>query len=105
MDSKGDLKGVEMFLFTDNSTAESAFYSGGSSSKTLFQFILRLRLLEMRVKCKICLCHCSSTRMIEQGSDGLSRGNLLEGVMKGVYMGHYVPLHFNPLERSPALED
>ena len=105
MGSKGDLNGVEMFLFTDNSTAESAFYSGGSSSETLFQLILRLRLLEMRVKCKIFLCHCSGTRMIEQGSDGLSRGNLSEGVMKGVSMGHYVPLHLNPLERSPALED
>ena len=53
MGSKGDLNGVEMFLFTDNSTAESAFYSGGSSSETLFQLILRLRLLEMRVKCNI----------------------------------------------------
>ena len=104
MAARGELKGIEMFLFTDNSTAESAFYTGGSSSETLFNLILELRKLEMKEQCKIILCHCSGTRMIEQGSDGLSRGNLSEGVMKGISMGHFVPLHLNPFERCDKLK-
>ena len=32
----GELNGIELFLFTDNGTAEAAFYKGSSSSKKLF---------------------------------------------------------------------
>ena len=32
---------------------------------------------------KIHLIHVAGTCMIDQGSDGSSRGNMLEGVMKG----------------------
>ena len=42
--------------------------------------------------------------MIEQGSDGLSRGNLTEGVMGGWKMSDFVPLHLNAFERSGKLE-
>ena len=104
MAKRGELQGIEMFLFTDNLIAENAFYSGGSSSEALFDLVLELKKLEMQEKCKIFLCHCSGTRMIEQGSDGLSRGNLYEGVMKGVSMGHFVPLHLNPLVRCDKLK-
>jgi hypothetical protein len=40
--SKGCLDGAEMFMFTDNSTTESAFHNGTSSSKLLFELIVRL---------------------------------------------------------------
>ena len=33
----GDLIGAEIFLFTDNSVAEAAFYKWTSESKTLFE--------------------------------------------------------------------
>ena len=36
--------------------------------------------------------------MIAQGSDGLSRGNMLEGVMKGMDMMGFVPLNQSALE-------
>ena len=49
------------------------------------------------------LVHVSGERMKWQGTDGLSRGNLLEGVMKGENMLTYVPLHLSALERSPRL--
>ena len=48
MDRRGDLKGREVFIFTDNSTAERAFHKGSSSSFKLFQLILRLKELEMK---------------------------------------------------------
>jgi hypothetical protein len=40
---KGYLRNSELWLFTDNSTAESCFFKGGSSSKLLHKLILRLR--------------------------------------------------------------
>jgi hypothetical protein len=42
-----DLKDCEIFLFTDNTTAEAAFWKGTSKSEKLFDLVLRLRLMEM----------------------------------------------------------
>ena len=53
--------------------------------------------------CLIRLCHVAGTRMIAQGSDGLSRGNLTEGVMAGRRICEFIPLHLNALERHPPL--
>jgi hypothetical protein len=43
--------------------------------------------------------------LIGQGADGLSRGNLTEGVMKGRSMLSYVPLGELALSREPGLEN
>lgn len=43
--------------------------------------------------------------MIAQGTDGLSRGDCSEGVMRGDLMLQHVPLHLTCLQRSPALKD
>ena len=49
--------------------------------------------------------HVAGTRMIDQGTDALSRGDLCEGVMVGQEMITFVPLHLSALERSPDLLD
>ncbi len=104
MEKDGTLAGTEAFIFTDNSTAESAFYKGTSSSSHLFELVVRLRELEMRACCKVHLIHVSGTRMIEQGSDGLSRGNFTEGSMKGKSIFEFIPLARSALDRSPSLK-
>lgn len=98
------LQGTELFLFTDNATAEAAFYKGTSSSRKLFKLVLGLRQLEVIAGCLIHFVHVSGTRMIAQGTDGLSRGDLNEGVMKGDDILEFVPLHLSALERQPKLE-
>jgi hypothetical protein len=45
--TKGLLEKTELFVFTDNSTAEAAFYKGTSSSAKLFDLVLRLRIIQM----------------------------------------------------------
>ena len=97
------LSGTEIHFFTDNSTAEAAYFKGSSTSKLLHELVTRLRALEMDSGCRVVLVHVSGERMKWQGTDGLSRGNLLEGVMKGENMLTYVPLHLSALERSPRL--
>jgi len=64
MAKRGELKGLEIFIFTDNSTAEAAFFNGSSKSRKLFELILELRELEMKEGTKIYFVHASGTRMI-----------------------------------------
>ena len=101
----GELKGKEIFLFTDNSTAESIAAKGSSVSPLLFELITRLYKLTMKFMCSVHIIHVAGTRMIEQGTDGLSRGDLLEGVLNGKRMLSFIPLHLSALEREPALKD
>ena len=79
----GYLINGELWIFTDNSMAESCFFKGGSSSKFLHELILHLRRLEMAVGFVIHMVYVAGTRMIAQGTDGLSRGSFLEGVVAG----------------------
>ncbi len=44
----GRLKDCELFIFTDNSTAEGCFYRGTSKSRYLHALILELRKVEMK---------------------------------------------------------
>ena len=97
--------GAEVFVFTDNSTAESAFYKGTSSSRLLFDLVLRTKRLEMLGRIFVRVIWVAGTRMIEQGTDGLSRGDLMTGVMAGGNMLMYVPLNKTAEERQTGLVD
>ncbi len=97
---EGLLNKTELFVFTDNITAESAFFKGTSSSRKLFDLILDLRKLQMDTGMIIHMIHVSGLRMISQGTDGLSRGSSLEGIMRGSPFLSYVPLHLSALERQ-----
>ena len=100
-----ELPGLIVYLFTDNSTAEAAFYNGTSSNEKLFGLIVRLRQLEMHKGCQLHFVHVAGTRMIAQGTDGLSRGDSAEGVMKGDDMLMHIPLHLSCLDRQPLLRE
>ncbi len=47
--------------------------------------------------------HVPGTRMMQQGTDGLSRGDLNEGVMSGTPMLSFIPLHLSALARRPEI--
>jgi hypothetical protein len=96
-------EGTEIFLFTDNFVTERAFHRGTSSSKTLFELVLRLHRLEMAGKLFIHLIWVAGTRMIAQGTDGASRGDLSNGVMSGKDMLDFVPLDLGVQARAPDL--
>ena len=105
-DVKSDLlSGTKMFIFTDIIVVESCFYKGISYSRTLFDLVLRLRKAETRTGMKLHVIHVAGTRMIHQGTDGVSHGNLLEGVMAGSNMLHFIPLNQSAFDRSETLKD
>ena len=101
--SLGLLEGCQLMMFTDNSTAESAFHKGASSSPHLHSLIQRLRLMEMNAGAELFVIHVSGKRMIESGVDGLSRGDLNAGMMNGQSIYSFIPLHQSAVERGPTL--
>jgi hypothetical protein len=88
----GRLRDCELFIFTDNSTAEGCFYRGTSKSRYLHALILELRKVEMTCGMTIHVIHISGRRMIAQGTDGCSRGSMMEGVMAGKDMLDFIDL-------------
>ncbi len=94
----------ELFVFTDNFAAESAFHKGYSCSRKLFQLMLTLQQLQMHSDITMHMVHIAGKGMISQGTDGLSRGSTVEDVMSGRSFLDFVPLHLNVLERQcPSL--
>ena len=94
-----------MFMFTDNTVAERAYFKGYSKNRDLFELVYRLRMLTVRVGLQLHLVHISGKRMIDVGVDGLSRGQLSGGVMAGDTIFLHVPLHLAAPERSPGVTD
>ena len=64
MGLKDELKGKEVFIFTDNLVAESIASKGLSSSPLLFELVVRLYKLEMQFLCKIQVVHMAGIRMM-----------------------------------------
>jgi hypothetical protein len=61
-------------VFADNFVTEFAYFRGTSASPILFDLVLRLRKLELLYGLKIHMVHIAGTRMIVQGTAGLSWG-------------------------------
>ena len=96
-------EGSEAFIFTDNFVAECTYHRGNSKSRTLFDLMLEIRELQMSGKMFIHIIWVAGTRMIAQGTDGASRGDLSNGVVAGLPMLDYVPLNRGVDVRSPGL--
>ncbi len=101
--ASGDLRGAELFLFTDNSTMKGGYYKGNTDSKVLFDLVLHLQTLDMHVSIKLQMIHTAGTWMIQQGTDGLSWGDNNSCVMAGNDMLSYIPLHLSTIDRMPTL--
>ena len=103
MEEQGELdEGVEVFIFTDNMHAESVFHRGDARSEAIFDLTLRLHRIMMSGKAFIHVVWVAGERMIAQGVDGLSRGDLTNGVMGGQSMLDFVPLHLSARQRQPG---
>mmetsp|Transcript_3766 Transcript_3766/g.5136 ORF Transcript_3766/g.5136 Transcript_3766/m.5136 type:complete len:248 (+) Transcript_3766:5698-6441(+) len=80
--------------------AESSFYNGVSkTSKFFHQLIEPMRVLQMKGWIHPHVIWVAGRRMIEQGTDGISRGDLNSGALVGKDFLWYVPLHKSILVR------
>jgi hypothetical protein len=101
--ASGKLSECMVFFCTDNSTVESALYKGTSSSPKLLDLVIRYHQLQSKYGIIILTSHVSGKRMIAQGTDGLSRGLLNEGVMAGESFFTFVPFNLSASLRSSSL--
>ena len=60
---KGWLKGATVLLATDNEVVEVATYKGNSTSKKLYNLVLRLKMVEMKYGCHLIVTHVTETRI------------------------------------------
>jgi hypothetical protein len=51
----------------------------------------------------VVVSHVAGSRMIAQGTDGVSRGLLSEGVTNGLDMLSFIPLHLSAVDRNPDI--
>jgi hypothetical protein len=68
------LQGATMFYFTDNMTTYYIVQNGSSKSIELHKLIRKIKSLEVLLGCRIEVVHVPGTLMIEEGTNGLSRG-------------------------------
>ena len=75
------------------------------TSPYLHAIVLELRKIEMEGLLIIHFVWFSGKRMIAQGTDGLSRGDLTSGVMAGQDFLRFIPLNETAFERNTELLD
>ena len=100
MVASGRAAGQQVFLFTDNLVFESCFYKGHSVSEKLSDIIFRLHKAQRDGGLQLHVIHVAGTRMKEWGVDGLSRGDLMEGMMAGKDALSFIPLAKGANKRS-----
>ncbi len=91
----GALQNHEIFLITDNLAFEGAFYKGHSPSRELLDIVFQVHKAQRDGAFMLHVIHISRKRMKASGVDGLSRGDLTEGMMAGKE-----PLLFIPFNRG-----
>ena len=99
------LKDATVIMATDNSTVEAAIQKGNSSSEKLFDLVVRFRNMELTSGSKFLVTHVSGDRMQSQGTDGISRGSLREGISLGQSMLKFCPWGLSALTRSTTLKE
>ena len=100
MVASGTASSQEVFLFTDNLVFESCYYKGHSVSEKLSDIIFRLHKAQRDGGLQLHVIHVAGTRMKAWGVDGLSRGDLMEGMMAGKDALSFIPLAEGANERS-----
>lgn len=101
----GSLDHSLVIMATDNSTVEAALYKGNSSNERLFDLIIRFRTLELRTGSRFIVTYIPGDRMKAQGTDGLSRGHMREGVSLGECMEQFCPWGKSAPQREPKLRE
>ncbi len=90
----------EVFVMTDNTAFEGAYYKGHSPSAKLNNIIFRLHKAERDGGFILHVLHISGKRMKATGVDGLSRGDLTEGMLAGADPFSFLPFNRGADDRA-----
>ena len=110
-----EVRGCSLFYFTDNSTTYWICSGGTSKNDKLQGTLERIRLLEVQLGCHLIVVHVPGLVMIQEGTDGLSRGLWInpwhggiprEDLLTGIFAPHPVdpPMMWSYItEHIPAM--
>ncbi len=90
----------EVFVMMDNTASKGAYYKGHSPSEKLNDIVSRLHKAKRDGGFILHVIHIAGKRMKATGVDGLSRGDLSEGILAGVNPFSYLPFNQGAEERS-----
>ena len=93
-----------VFFINDSSIVEGVVDIGNTPSRALFEHILRIKRVQFRFKFVLHIIHCSRTRMPFQGTDGVSRENLNQGLLSGNHLRACMKLNLSACERFPGIK-
>jgi hypothetical protein len=96
----GALNNHEVFLITDNAAFEGAFYKGHSPARELSDIVFRVHKAQRDGGFVLHVIHISGKRIKASGVDGLSRGDLTEGMMAGKDPLSFIPFNRGADDRS-----
>jgi hypothetical protein len=74
LEKDGRLKNATLFYFTDNMVSYYIVSGGSSASPELQKLIRRIKFLELALSIRLEVVHIPGLHMIDQRTDGLSRG-------------------------------
>ena len=101
----GNLHHALLFICTDNSTVEGAVTKGNSPSEHLFELVVDLKSDQMRYEFMTYVIHVSGNRMIRQGTDGVSRGDMSQALSVDKPIRELIPIDVSALDRCEGLTD
>jgi hypothetical protein len=84
--------------------AEGSYYRGTVASQSLFELVVELFILQMKYDIILHVIWIAGTRMIQQGTDDLSRCRGAGLATQGMAMRGEVPLSQGALERKVLLK-
>jgi hypothetical protein len=97
------LRGTTVFYFTDNATTYYALRKGSSRIPSLHALVREIRLLCQQLGCLLEPVHVPGKVMINQGTDGLSRGVWVSPLHSGVSPTAVTAAVFAPVPIVPGL--
>jgi hypothetical protein len=99
----GKVQGATVFYFTDNSTTYWILQKGSLRYPSLHEQIEKSRTLETRLGCLLTVIHVPGKVMIQEGTDGLSRGLWMTPLQDTIPRDILMPSIFAPLAFDPEL--
>ena len=97
------LRGTTVFYFTDNTTTYYALKKGSSRIPALHALVRDAKLISLEMGCLLEVVHVPGTVMINQGTDGLSRGVWVSPLHSGISPVQVTAAVFAPVPVVPDL--
>jgi hypothetical protein len=98
-----EVRVTTVFYFTNNSTTYWIAAAGLSQHPPLHTLITEIKLLEQELQCSLEVVHVPGLLIIDQGTDGLSRGVLMSALYNPVNQQYLTECVFSPAPYDPQL--